>query len=99
MGPKRLFNPQQQVPVAWPAEPIVARAYLDQLQREDALDAETVRALDAALQAAEDALEAGERNRGLARQLGDLADQVNGDEASGRMASLGATLEGIAGRL
>ena len=99
VGPKRLFNPQQQVPVEWPAEPVVARAYLDQLLREDALDADTFRALDAALHEAEDALEAGERNRGLARQLDDLAEQVNGDEATARMARLGATLEGIARRL
>ena len=99
VGPKRLFNPQQQVPVEWPAEPVVARAYLDQLLREDALDADTFRALDAALHEAEDALEAGERNRGLARQLDDLAQQVNGDEATARMARLGATLEGIARRL
>ena len=27
------FNPQQQQPVTWPAEPVVARAYLDQLTR------------------------------------------------------------------
>ena len=27
------FNPQQQQPVTWPADPVVARAYLDQLTR------------------------------------------------------------------
>ena len=32
------FNPQQQYPVRWPAEPVVARAYADQLKRADALD-------------------------------------------------------------
>ena len=29
----RVFNPQQQFPVTWPAEPAVARAYVDQLRR------------------------------------------------------------------
>ena len=28
------FNPQQQLPVSWPAHPVVALAYLDQLQRQ-----------------------------------------------------------------
>jgi len=32
-----LFNPQQQFPVSWPAEPAVALAYLDQLQRDQVL--------------------------------------------------------------
>jgi hypothetical protein len=32
------FNPQQQYPVTWPAEPAVARAYLDQLNRAEALE-------------------------------------------------------------
>jgi len=33
----RMFNPQQQFRVTWPAETAVARAYLDQLQRSDAI--------------------------------------------------------------
>ena len=32
-----VFNPQQQFQVTWPAEPVVARAYIDQLVRADAL--------------------------------------------------------------
>ena len=31
------FNPQQQFSVTWPAEPVVARAYLDQLERNEGL--------------------------------------------------------------
>lgn len=34
------FNPQQQLPVTWPAEPVVAQAYLGQLNRDGALEAE-----------------------------------------------------------
>lgn len=33
-----VFNPQQQFRVRWPAEPVVARAYLDQLERGRHLD-------------------------------------------------------------
>ena len=99
----RVFNPQQQFPVAWPDEPIVARAYLDQLLRDDALDADTFRALDGALHAAEDAVEAGESDRALARQLAELAAGLEDVDADGaparRIAGLGSTLAGLAERL
>ncbi len=39
------FNAQQQRRVEWPARPVVARAYLDQLERADALPAERRTAL------------------------------------------------------
>jgi len=46
-----VFNPQQQFPIRWPDQPVIARAYIDQLQRSgdlsDALAAEIGRALDA----------------------------------------------------
>jgi hypothetical protein len=45
----RAFNPQQQFPVSWPAHPVVAKAYLDQLERERALSASTIRELRTAL--------------------------------------------------
>ena len=44
----RTFNPQQQHPVSWPADPVIALAYLDQLKRAgifegaNAMTAETV---------------------------------------------------------
>ena len=39
------FNPQLQRRIAWPAHPVVARAYLDQLGRTDAIAPERVKAL------------------------------------------------------
>jgi hypothetical protein len=39
------FNPQQQFPVRWPAHPVVALAYLDQLQRGAALPTATLASL------------------------------------------------------
>ena len=43
------FNPQRQLAVNWPDHPVVARAYLDQLARSDALPVDTVTALRSAL--------------------------------------------------
>ncbi|MCB1844371.1 MAG: DUF305 domain-containing protein, partial [Halioglobus sp.] len=97
------FNPQQQFPVSWPAEPVVALAYLDQLQRGDALPEPLVNELTAALEKAS-ALRADRKNdRRLARTLDGLANSVarNG----GKMASqrqrdgLAETLTGLAANL
>ena len=44
-----IFNPQQQMKVSWPNEPIVAQAYVDQLARSNALTAELVSDLSSAL--------------------------------------------------
>jgi uncharacterized protein (DUF305 family) len=41
MGPSKLFNPQQQIPMAWPDMPIVASAYLDQFERAKAMSSVT----------------------------------------------------------
>ena len=38
IGAKRLFNPQQQIPMTWPASPDVALSYLDQLERLKAIE-------------------------------------------------------------
>ena len=99
-----VFNPQQQFPVTWPAEPVVARAYMDQLAREEALEAEVAAKLTSALNASEAALAEGRRDRRLARSMRRLASDL--DAASGlsgqsaaRVASLSETLEGIAARL
>ena len=41
MGPSKLFNPQQQIPMAWPDMPIVASAYVDQFERAKAISSGT----------------------------------------------------------
>ena len=46
-------NPQNQMQNSWPAQPVVARAYLDQLVRGHGLDAARATAIGAALDAAE----------------------------------------------
>jgi len=99
----QLFNPQQQFRVTWPAEPVVAHAYVDQLARANALSAATVSDLSAALDRSAARFADGKRDRELARQLEALAKNVGkgeGDAVTTRQRSgLAATLDGIAARL
>lgn len=98
-----VFNPQQQFRVTWPAEPIVASAYLDQLQRENALPASAADALTKALERAQKALERGSGEAQLADQLDSLAAALKSDNGSAvssrRLAALRDTVQGIASRL
>jgi hypothetical protein len=98
-----LFNPQQQFRVTWPAEPVVARAYLDQLQRSEALTSSVAADFDAALERAAARLEEGARDADLAATLDSLAAALEGDAGdavtSRRQAGLAETLNGIAARL
>jgi hypothetical protein len=98
-----VFNPQQQFRVTWPAEPVVARAYLDQLARDNALDGETMTAVSQSLDRAEERLGSGTRDRKLAKELEDSAKRLERDArdttTATRYAGLAETLAGIALRL
>ena len=98
-----VFNPQQQFPVTWPAEPVVARAYLDQLARDDVLDMESVVGLSQILDQAGERLATGTPDGELAGKLARLADRLGGKSGSAiiakRRAGLAQTLDGIAERL
>ena len=99
-----VVNVQQQKRVEWPAEPVVARAYLDQLGRSGALPEAQASALLAALDRAESALGEGGSNAPVASELTELSAGLDGVEASARqdrarVESLAETLEGIASRL
>ena len=87
-----VFNPQQQFSVTWPAEPVVAKAYMDQLKRTNGLPTEKAAELTGALDRAERQLKSGEANAELSNQLNSLAKGV---EHKG----LSDTLSGIATRL
>lgn len=87
-----VFNPQQQFPVTWPAEPVVAKAYMDQLKRIDSMPAEKAAELTDVLDRAESQLKSGGTNAELSNQLNGLA---KGIEHQG----LSDTLVGIATRL
>lgn len=99
------FNPQQQMRYEWPDEPVVARAYMDQLQRGNELPAARAAALEQALDQAEIRLDEGAADPDIATELESLSAELlsasNGqdDRAGQRMAALGETLSGIASRL
>ena len=97
-----LFNPQQQFRVTWPAVPVVARAYIDQLNRADALSDSQNADLSAALDRADSRLEAGRSDADLAASIEALAASLGGDgnaATTKRKAALGETLTGIAASL
>ena len=68
IGSKRLFNPQQQIPMKWPAKPDVALAYIDQLIRDNAIEEKTAENMIDKLGKAKIAMEKGGSRR-LARQM------------------------------
>jgi hypothetical protein len=100
------FNAQEQPKVTWPASSVVARAYMDQLTRTNAIQAARVTAINDALERV-DRLRSGQ-DRGAEAVLGaldTLATQVESDAASAtgrdqvRLKALAETLRGRAARL
>ena len=95
-------NPQQQFPVRWPAHPVVALAYLDQLERDGGMATDAIARLRAALAEATPLVDGGGKDAGLAGRLQAAARdvQVSGaDQAGRRLTGLKDTLNGIAARL
>lgn len=86
-----IFNPQQQFPVSWPATPVVAKAYLDQLERDAAMPASLVTNIRAAL----DGNSAGELESLAAGLQDDRGDAITRK----RRTALAETLNGIAASL
>jgi hypothetical protein len=98
-----VFNPQTQFSVSWPAEPVVARAYIDQLERTSVLSESAVADLNAALDRSDSQLASGRSDRGLADSLESLSmslNQIGGDTITmKRRSALAETLDGISARL
>src|SRR5690606_2580160 len=105
LGFEGVFNPQQQRRHVWPAEPVVALAYVDQLVRANAIDPARAAALTDALERSRGAVGGGAAPDGpLAAELGRLAASLNAVEdhdepTRRRLAALADTLGGIAARL
>jgi uncharacterized protein (DUF305 family) len=106
----RLFNPQQQFPASWPAEPVVARAYLDQLRRGSDVPTATLDEVSAVVDLVAERLEALHDDQRIAANDGGLADRLSAamraiDATSGdaltqkRKQGLNATLGELWGRL
>ncbi|RYZ11202.1 MAG: DUF305 domain-containing protein [Alphaproteobacteria bacterium] len=96
----RTVNPQQQYPVTWPAHPVVARAYMDQLARNNALPADAVARLNAALDKATPLVDGNRKNATVAKDLRSAAETlaVTGQNAQ-RLTALRDTLTRIADRV
>lgn len=98
-----VFNPQQQRRIEWPARPVVARAYLDQLERDGGLGTERRTALAGLLDRVErigtgtDAGAAAELRSAAAALDADAED--TGGRAGQRLRGLAETLTGLAERL
>jgi hypothetical protein len=87
------FNAQTQERIAWPADPVVAQALLDQLAREDADHAAQLRAeIDRAL-----ALEGDDRSAALTGIADGMEGQAGAEaNVANRLQLLASTLRGIA---
>jgi len=99
------INAQTQQRVTWPDVPVVARAYMDQLQRSNVISSSQILQLSNALDQAERLLSSNSSNSGLANELDEFAETMENEGNSrngrsrGRYLSLATTLEGIAGQL
>ncbi|MEE8542356.1 MAG: DUF305 domain-containing protein, partial [Gammaproteobacteria bacterium] len=97
------FNPQQQFRVTWPAVPVVARAYIEQLERSDELSDSMAANLAAALDRSAIRLQSGTPDADLAARLESLAAALDGERGDAittrRRAGLAETLSGIAAGL
>jgi hypothetical protein len=74
------LNTQMQPKVAWPATSVVARAYVDQLTRSKAMQADRVKAITAALEKADQVRAKGDKNAAAAASALDaVATQLEAD--------------------
>jgi hypothetical protein len=100
------FNAQAQPKITWPAATVVARAYLDQLNRSKSLTPARANAVKQALEKVDDIRTGKERNAATTLDQADaLATQIEADAASAtgrtadRMKALAATIRGRTARL
>ncbi len=95
MDPDAVYNVQTQTRRTWPAEPVVARAYIDQLVRSNVIDAGQVDALSAALDQADAALARGARDAQVASQLAGMVAGLN-SQAESRSGATQVRYQGLA---
>ena len=102
IGSRRLFNPQQQIPLIWPYEPEVALAYMDQLSRDKILEDKTIDNITKILDRVDSAMRRGGNNR-LSKQIErielNLDDPKFNSITKQRIQKLDSTLKGIAQKL
>lgn len=97
------FNPQQQFKITWPAEPVIALAYLDQFARDGGLATEAHKEVDKMMTEAQSMLDSGETDRKFSRALNKLAKSLKASSADinaqNRVSGLSDTMQAIAKRL
>ena len=95
-----VFNPQQQLRVTWPDTPVVARAYIDQLARDNAVSEQLLTSLNAALNSSQELIENSAKDGAVAEQLNAAASNLTVDSAdftnTNRLNALKDILKGIA---
>jgi hypothetical protein len=86
------LNVQNQQKIEWPAELVVAKAYVDQLSRSRAVPADRIAALQKAIQSAENS----HMNRGKLAKLKRMAPSVEKDAAAAKNPADSARLRALA---
>ena len=86
------LNVQNQQKIEWPAQLVVAKAYLDQLWRSQALPADQVAALQKAIQSAESS----HMSKGKVAKLKSMAPSLEKSAATAKSPANSARLHGLA---
>ena len=101
-GPRKTFNPQQQIPMSWPASPIVARVYIDQLFKDGAINAKTATRVIDVVDDAELAMASG-GDKNLSRRMMAMKILATGKNSNNtnrkRLKALRSMIQGLAKEL
>ena len=101
-GPRKTFNPQQQIPMSWPASPIVARVYIDQLFKDGAINAKTAKRVIDIVDVAERAMASG-GDKNLSRRMMAMKILATGKNSNNtdreRLKALRSMIQGLAKEL
>ena len=101
-GPRKTFNPQQQIPMSWPASPIVARVYIDQLFKDGAINAKTAKRVIDIVDVAELAMASG-GDKNLSRRMMAMKILATGKNSNNtnreRLKALRSMIQGLAKEL
>ena len=102
IGPRKTFNPQQQIPMSWPASPIVARVYIDQLFKDGAINAKTATRVIDVVDDAELAMASG-GDKNLSRRMMAMKILATGKNSNNtnrkRLKALRSMIQGLAKEL
>ena len=102
IGPRKTFNPQQQIPMSWPASPIVARVYIDQLFKDGAINAKTATRVIDIVDDAELAMASG-GDKNLSRRMMAMKILATGKNSNNtnrkRLKALRSMIQGLAKEL